>query len=1107
MSPDAATRAQIRAADPRSSSWVSANAGSGKTRVLTDRVARLLLRGTDPVAILCLTYTKAAAAEMQVRLFDRLGRWAMLPDDILRAEIAELGEASHVVERTGLARARTLFARALETPGGLKIQTIHAFCERLLRRFPVEAGVAPQFQVLDERQAAQIRLDLLDRLAADPDSGFDALAPFIQGQEATLDRFLQALGTYRAEFARPPDPDRLARELGVDFADPGLAAHLSRAISAPDLGALSRAFAEHDSPQIAGITRVLAGLAAGRPIVEAEIEAAYLTQSGQIRARLHTKAVLGAFPAADDLQQTIASLVLENFDRRQAKETHARSLALGRFAHVYLSAYGRAKAALGRLDFDDLIDTAHGLLVQSEAREWVRYRLDGGISHVLVDEAQDTAPGQWQVIDALTDDFFSGEARSPDPRTIFVVGDFKQSIYSFQGAAPQSFHDQRVRYANTLNEIGQVLEDCALDYSFRSAAPVLDTVDAVLAAHPGHGLGSGIRHLAHKSELPGRVEIWPFVEGDPADPDPPWDAPVDQLPARDPSRKLAEQIAGYVADLLSRNPVLPGREAPLDPADVLILVRSRNKVFSETIRALKAAGVPVAGADRLNVTEQLAVRDLLSLLRFIALREDDLSLAEVLRSPICDLSEADLFRLAHGRDGTLWAALLHAEGHDEVRDMLRRLRAQADFLRPFELLEKVLTQYSARPRIRARLGLEAEEAVDALLNLALDYERLEAPTLPGFLDWIATGETELKRQLDPQGGEVRVMTVHGAKGLEAPVVILPDTARREAARSTPPVTLLGPGAVALRPSKDAQPRAITRRLEVEAALAAEEDWRLLYVAMTRAEQWLIVCGGGKDDSARDGWYGKIETALDTLGATAGPDGVRSIARDWAPSAATLESADIPPAAPPSWLCQPVPARVPQAAVVAPSRLVAHESDGGGAGAGQEAALRRGRQIHMLLEHLPGLEPSIRHDTARRLLGAGEDAATPSELPVLLAEVDRILDAPDLAWIFGSGSRAEVPVAGRVAGWDGTGIHGIIDRLVIGDGTVWAIDFKSDAQVPSGAADIAPAYLAQLGAYATALTEIYPDTEIRTAILWTREARLMPVSHDDVNRWLQSPRSH
>ncbi|HET9067286.1 MAG TPA: UvrD-helicase domain-containing protein, partial [Amaricoccus sp.] len=843
---DAAILAQIRAADPAGSSWVSANAGTGKTRVLTDRVARLLLRGTLPQKILCLTYTKAAAAEMQNRLFRTLGGWAMLPDAALAAALAGIGETAATPD---LNRARTLFARALETPGGLRIQTIHAFCEALIRRFPIEAGVAPGFTVLEDRQARALREEILDALADRHPEDFAGLARQLPADDP--DPLLVEIGKHRAGFARPFDAAALATDIG---ARPELSpADLAAGVLTPTAAEMLTELLPHlaaSGVSDARAGRQLAGaLAAADPDACLScLESVLLTGAG---ASAPFTAKVGSFPTKG-LRARLAHLMPELEELmlrteaarpvRLANAAFARTVDLDRFARHWIAALDARKAALGLLDFDDLIDRARALLARSGTAAWVLWRLDGGLDHVLVDEAQDTSPAQWQVIEALTDEFLAGiGARDGTERTIFVVGDEKQSIYSFQGADPDEFDAKRAHSRQALAAVAAVtgtLQDCELLHSWRSAPPILDLVDAVFGGVAGQGLAGGVTHHAVAPDMPGRVEVWPFL-GKPEKPEElPWDTPLDQLAPDDPVVVLAGRIAGEVKGWLDARRALPGTGRAIRPGDVMILVQRRAELFDAIIRALKRAEVPVAGADLLRMGGELAVNDLLAALRVAATASDDLSLAALLRSPLGGLSERELFELAHPRpEGTsLWRALqgdpagrwpevralvadliaqadylrphellarilvrhggrrrLLARLGTEAEDGIDALVDQADYLRPHELLARILVRHDGRRRLVARLGTEAEDGIDALVDLALAYESVEPPTLTGFLAWYDHEEIAVKRRSEAGAGQVRVMTVHGAKGLEAPIVILPDTAVRNDGANPPQLLALASG--------------------------------------------------------------------------------------------------------------------------------------------------------------------------------------------------------------------------------------------------------------------------------------------------------------------------
>ncbi|MBL9058396.1 MAG: UvrD-helicase domain-containing protein, partial [Mangrovicoccus sp.] len=701
---DEATQRQIEAADPARSTWLAANAGSGKTRVLTDRVARLLLDGVPPENILCLTYTKAAAGEMQNRLFAQLGDWAMKPDAELGAELAGKGVAG-ALTAVRLDAARRLFAQAIETPGGLKIQTIHAFCAGLLRRFPLEAGVAPNFAEIDERSAAALADEVLEELCDGPHAAaVDAAARFLTGDEA-LSALVAAVLGKREAFARPLDLAGALRGHGLpaDYDADALLAEVFDGGEADLIAAMLpvlRAKGGNDGKAAAKLAPALDGLEslAGLELLEdvlltgkdAKIPFGSKREKFptiESRIRLGT----GITEALDDLMDRVEAAR----PRRLALVSAERTAALHRFAAVFLPAMAARKAARGWLDFDDLILKTRALLDDPAVGDWVLWKLDGGIDHILVDEAQDTSPVQWDVIRSLAREMVAGQgARAGTDRTIFVVGDRKQSIYSFQGADPEAFDHLRRDFAAALAE-GPGLVERALEHSFRSAPAVLQALDATFAATGGAGIGGAPRHLAFKGELPGRVDLWPMVPAEPEAEKPDWFDPVDRIDPQSAPAQLADAIAGELRRLIDAGESIPdgrGGRRPLSEGDVLVLVQRRGALFREIIRACKARRLAIAGADRLNLTQELAVRDLLALLSFLALPEDDLSLAAALRSPLFGWSEDRLYRLAQPRAGYLWAELRSRDAGTPTHALLTDLLQEADFRRPYDLLERILTR-------------------------------------------------------------------------------------------------------------------------------------------------------------------------------------------------------------------------------------------------------------------------------------------------------------------------------------------------------------------------------------------------------------------------------
>jgi ATP-dependent helicase/nuclease subunit A len=1087
-----ASERQRQASDPTASTWLHANAGSGKTKVLIDRVARLLLSGVEPQHILCLTYTKAAAAEMQNRLFDRLGKWAMKPDAALRDELLALGEDVTPSTAT-LARARQLFARAIETPGGLRIQTIHSFCATVLRRFPLEAGVTPHFTELDDRSAKMLRDDIAEQLGGSPEMA--ALARAFTGDD--FSKLLGHITAKRAEFGLPFDAAACKYTLGLG-PKTTLLGVLETVFAAdvadwlPDMIATMGGGSINDVK----VARILQAVDLVHPTISdlALLEDALLygekAKAGPYTAKIgklatkETQNKLGnRLPDLDDLMRRVEGarqhrLQLEAFEKTQA---------LHDYAHIFLPLYAAHKAARGWLDFDDLIIGARGLLTDTSVAQWVLYRLDGGIDHILVDEAQDTSPVQWQVIERLAAEFTTGQGARDVARTIFVVGDKKQSIYSFQGADVAAFDKMRADFAQRLSDAGQGLVRLDLDYSFRSSPVILGLVDCTFDDAIRQDLGWEMPHLAYHIDMPGRVELWRAEMPADKTKDEDWTNPVDLLTDNHHAVRLASRLADFIADVVATGTQIPTKDAPraVRFGDFLVLVKRRSDVFSEIICACKAKGLPIVGADRLRLGGELAVKDLAALLSFLCSDMDDLSLAAVLRSPLCGWSEAQLYDLAQPRAGYLWEALRDIkDAHPETHAMLTDLRDQADFLRPYDLIERVLTRHDGRRKLLARLGDEAQDGIDELLSQALAYERSDVPSLTGFLEWLVTDDIEVKRQAEGAGDKIRVMTVHGAKGLEAPIVILPDTANH-APLDNDTFMAMPDGPALWKTKKDDSPAAITQEVERRAARRKAESHRLLYVAMTRAQSWLVVAAAGKVDK-EDCWYNLIASGMTHAGASVMDDGgmVLTGSTPWPPQT-TVPAAKAEPGVLDVWARQPAPPTPVTPAQLSPSGLGGAKALPGEDGQDTQSALAQGTLLHVLLETLP-LHPAADWPMIAQNAGASE---------ALLGEAARIIQSPALAHLFGADTLAEVAITATLAG---RVMLGSIDRLVVGADHVLAVDFKSNRMVPATPVDVPHGILTQMGAYAAALEHIYPGKRIDTAVLWTRTASLMGLPDDLVS---------
>ncbi len=1099
----AAVSAQQNAANPGHSAWVVANAGSGKTTVLANRVSRLLLRGCNPQEILCLTYTKTAAAEMQDRLFKQLGKWSMQDDADLRESLVQLGEPLAELAHQTLQNARTLFAMALETPGGLRIQTIHSFCDAVLRRFPFEAGISPNFELLDETSMCQLVAGVITGLADDTQSpAFDAMAANMSAVEDGLHVLAKAILARRRQFDRPFDEDLFRR----DFAIAGSLSleSLYRDMLGNDSYTLLESMIE---PLKAGlktdigrgqdIQRILPDLA--NPAHHAAIEKLFLhgvaaEKKGPFTAKIDgwaTKDVRDLHPTIAADANILALRVANARQKRLALGMLETSRALHDFAAEFLQSYDARKAERGLLDFDDQVAKVRTMLASPGIAQWVLFKLDGGISHVLVDEAQDTSPPQWDVIKSLTEDFFTGAGVAEKPRSIFAVGDEKQSIYSFQGADPEAYFGAKEHFSEKLFDFVDPLEHCDLLYSFRSAQPILRLVDDVMRQQPS-GAHGPISHLAPKPEKPGRIELWDRFEKETAAVPPPWHLPDDMPIEEKPLVRLAQKIAAWLQVQL-RDGVIPEKDVTrrLRPGDILILVQKRGRLFDALLSAMKALDLPVAGADLFALKEELAVKDLLAVLSFVATPFDDLSLAAALRSPICGLSEAELFALASERGGaSLWERLqAQNEQFPVCVEMFEKLRRNADFTRPFELLEMILTEFGGRKKLVGRLGREAIEGIDELLSQSLVFESVSVPSLIGFLDWIDQSDQELKRQIDSNSNLIRIMTVHGAKGLESPMVILPETGQQKPPSAKSNIHALADGSVVWAPISQPKAEVLQRAIEAESEKTKAEKLRLLYVAMTRAEHWLVVCGAESETNSDTSWYSLIESGFGLQNPTRRRDAL-IVERNWPTKA---EIADLPAGTPtlsalPDWLKSNVAAPTKRNRALSPSKL-------GGAhavldlenGSEDDYARCYGRWIHLLLEHLPHVQATDFPAIADNLFAVDESPPNDVERDMVLNEVTKLLAAPHLVELFRPTNLAEVAFATPV---EQRHLLGRIDRLVVTPDRIVAVDFKSNAKVPTRPTDVPEGILRQMGAYAHALAAIWPSKEIETAILWTKTAELM-----------------
>ncbi|MGN7999844.1 double-strand break repair helicase AddA [Sphingomonas sp. 22176] len=1098
---------QKRASDPTRHIWLSASAGTGKTQVLAARVWRLLLAGTDPSAILCLTFTKAGAAEMSERITGRLAYWVRAKDEELAADLAALGESIGPESR---AAARTLFAKVLDAPGGgIRIQTIHSFCQSLLSAFPIEAGLVPGFRPLEAREEAVLARETLAEMLVEARR---------EGREGVIEA-IGALSLRLGEGGAEGFLQECARAgEALEGLPSGIQPWLRRAFDLP-AGDIAESLAasccddSFDLQTLRNIASANAAWATARGLERADVIAAWLARSPEERAETLDQLHLVWATAKGDPRSFAKAQAPQDPDYAEAAmrlhgrcgellamrvraayvDLLARGLEAGR---EYARAYTAAKRRLGAVDFDDLIGRTIALLRQEGMGAWVRFKLDQVTEHVLIDEAQDTNPRQWAIVSAMADEFFAGEgARGDRLRTLFTVGDYKQAIFGFQGTDPIFFQAAFERFKQLANfrpdyEVeARELESLSLTHSFRSTRPVLEFVDTALGLLPEPGMGPMSDSEPHASEVPGpgTVTLWPpVIEGGSEADEEEWIGDATRALAA----RIARQIKGWVGNL-----PLSAKGRMLAPGDVMVLVKRRGELASLIVARLYAEGVPVAGVDRLRLNAPLAVQDLLAAIRFALQPEDDLSLASLLVSPLIGWTQEELMAAAVRERGGLWRHLREGQPAEKLAPLYDLLR-RADLATPYRFLEEILSgPMQGRRKLLLRLGEEARDPIEELLNAALTFETRATPSLQRFLDWFDRGDVEIVRDAAQPQPAVRVMTAHGSKGLQAPLVILAD-ATVDPTRSPRSTLKWTPDQEQekfpiFRPRSAERDGALAEALAEADARELQEHWRLFYVAATRAEERLVIAGAlgpqAKGEPPKASWYAASAAALDALGVPLDEAGVREFhgvvpqapVRPVAPPA-VVEAAPAPLL--PDWLHTRAPEEARPPRPLAPSSLGDDRVSDPPPGPALRAAAERGRLLHALFERLPGVAPDARRSAADRWLAGAGGLADTAERTALIDAALAVTEDPRFAELFGPDALGEAPIAAVVA--DGVVVSGTVDRLVVTPERVRVVDFKTGRRAPALLADVPPYHLRQMAAYVAALRVIFPEREVEAALLYS-----------------------
>lgn len=1128
---------QQQAAIPEHDIWVAASAGSGKTKVLTDRVLRLLLpdpnerwMGTAPHRILCITFTKAAAALMSLRVQKKLSDWAVMDEKDLHSDLQNLLGVSP--PKSVMDEARKLFSTVLDASGGLSIMTIHAFCQSTLGRFAIEAGVAPGFTVIEESAAQDILRHIIDDLILSIERGedkelkspFERIATYcdldklretllaVTGKSREISRFL-------AECRQSTVQETLLKSMGYNPS-------LQFDVAESDLLTLSRIMSsvggKSEKEQAQKIAEWIA-LSQPKKLEQlCNLQDAFLTGKGELRKP--TKAITNDHPEFFVIRDKVLGQIEAYLDNQAIARQAEQTSDLLKIAEICLERYSARKRLLNGLDFTDLILKTRTLL-ESQNMDWVQYKLDEGIDHILVDEAQDTNIHQWEIIRHLSAEFLAGETNNQRLRSLFVVGDEKQSIFSFHGANPEAFQEMRHYFSKRSTEAGRTFNPVNLETSFRTTRPILELVDMVFSKpHMAEkiGLRDGRRlvHYSYRDKAAGLIELWDciFLPKTDTKAKAQWVLPLVSSPAemqdgnKGTSSALVRKIALTISSWLQKGERLKSTNKPIEPRDILVLVRTRTSFVPDLVRQLKNFGIPVSGADRMKLTEQIAVMDCLALARFARFPDDDLSLACVLRSPFIRMSEEALMNLALNRSESLWETLQKFKEANLAIDWLKRVILKSKTEKPFDFFDDILNAVcpfdgisSGWKAFTTCLGADCIDPLDEFLSYCLSKEDEGVFSLEELVALLQSSTIEIKRDTeegDKDGpNQVRIMTVHASKGLEAPIVFLPDTIGVPGKGKIDALQWIenDKSAIPLWSARTSDGCRLYKELKDESYDAAMAEYmRLLYVALTRPKDRLYIMGESKSEKLKeDCWYNLIRDAFLELphkqisgGLRIETDQIGPVSDESEEKSHKVEKSQLP-----SWVFEGVEDdNLAKPKVFQPSLLLSKEDvalSPSRDGDGTDSRFLRGNLTHKLFQILPELPDEARKAAAQGYLHKMGSRLNESVRESIISETLNILNDPVFADVFGKNSLAEVPVSGPLG--DGRMISGQIDRLVIGHNRVLIVDFKTNRPSPASENDIPAAYISQLKAYKTAISRIFPEKEILCALLWTDKPLLMPVS--------------
>jgi ATP-dependent helicase/nuclease subunit A len=1097
-----ASKVQHQATVEGRSVWVSASAGTGKTYVLTNRILKLLLTQPhlQPSEILAVTYTKAAAKEMENRLRKTLAEWAMLDNASLVENLESVLGTKPTPQQQ--ARAKELLFSVLEDGKGLNISTIHGFCQQILGAFPLESGISVGFSLLEGTEEREMILAIQDavfQLCEDPETEehqwFNYLVQDIH--ELTLRDVFRDIVYKRRKFHKLFEKfatvenilAELSNKLGIEneqWTPEKVKIALSQDMHLPkEVQECAEVLNEGGATVQKSAADIVSFVQADDPYQAwANYSKIFLTASGEPRKKL-TDAKVKKHPRGAEVELILnqeQERVLAVEEKRKSYRAWLLTAAYLHLGYKMIDEYKTEKARQSLLDFDDLIEKTANLLNNRESKSWVKYRMDRKIAHVMLDEAQDIDDDQWVIIRALVDEFYDGVGSSELTRTLFAVGDVKQSIYRFRGAQPHVFGSIREYLEHQKNTKSYDTQSVSLQTSFRSSKTILNFVDKVFAEEEKQTAldnTMSTKHKAVKSDYPGWVEVWPLCEDNEPEEqeDTLWPLPIQAQDQKESARKLlSKKVADSIQSLIQSKTLLAATQKPATYGDIMILLRGRT-MLPDIIEALNAAGVPHSGADRLTLNQDIMVSDILAFLRFIHYPQDSVSLAHVLRSPFFGVSEKALMETglkARKENISLWQTLT-GDTKNKLQEILEKSRHST----VYDMAVLILTQLDGYAKYFATLGQKdspvatVTEPLEAFLEIALKFAKGD---LAGFIHAVESSEMEFKKGLESAGKNVRIITSHGAKGLEAPVVYMPDTTQDYYAKMSRENLLWQ------EHNNEAQLFLYSQRKEDAPTLQQEiqqaekdrifaDEMRLLYVALTRSQERLYIGGAEVKKKCPDNcWYNEISTVMDGLY----DFGDAKVMHDTANTPIEeklLETEEVHYSGTvPQWVAEQPAHEHKPVMVTADEALDTNIMD-----KDLIKLYRRGKLIHRLLEFLPDVTP-IEHTTTgldwlRKVLPDGED----KELNAMVKSATDVIQG--YPQFFGENSKAEV---GYVADKN---MEGRIDRLVVEEDTITILDYKTDQKIPE---KMPEKYRKQLQKYVEAVAKIFPEKQVKAAIIWVGE---------------------